>query len=556
MRNPNMKKTLYLLLLCIGAFFLHNTATNVDIMEARNYVTAYEMAHDGHWLVPTMNGELRLEKPPLPTWVAGAIECVAPDNLAAQRCAAGVMGCLWVLFFYLLARRLVDDDNYAFLSTIVFLTCYQIVLMGRTATWDVYCHAFMTGAIYFLTRAFYPSAGEGRRRVFLWYVLAGLCLGLSFMSKGPVSFYALLLPWLVATICCYRRPQLRGRRGALSLMLVVMLVVGAAWYVWVFTFHPEVSQAVVQKESGSWLNRHVRPWHYYWRYFSETGVWAILTLAALVAPYWRRHLRRRREYMLTLVWTLAALVLLSLMPEKKLRYVLPMMVPCALAVGLLLDHFRLGLRQDVWARRLFVTNGAVVSALTLVGAVGVPLYAWHTGLLSPFTAVVAGLLLLGVGVWMILATRQRRPVAFTMAVGALFLIAEALLMRPIAECFGNRARHSIAETRQVAALDGLPFYNSTREELRIELVYAAHRKIRPLDLHDAAAVRRALPCAIVTRRYAAEELPADVLQSVDTLHVGTYDDNKHPPGTKHYNELFHNHVTLLRPKAESADAPH
>lgn len=43
------------------------------------------MANDGHWMVPTMNGELRLEKPPLPTWVAGIVECFVPDNIAAQR---------------------------------------------------------------------------------------------------------------------------------------------------------------------------------------------------------------------------------------------------------------------------------------------------------------------------------------------------------------------------------------------------------------------------------------------------------------------------------------
>lgn len=546
-----MKHYLYILLLCLGAFFLHNAATNVDIMESRNIVTAREMVTDGNWMVPTMNGELRLEKPPLPTWVAGAIETVVPDSIAAQRCAAGLMGCLWVLFFYLFARRLLDDENYAFLSTIVFLTCYQIVLMGRTATWDIYCHAFMMGAIYYLSRAFYPRDGRKERHVGACFALAGLFLGLSFMSKGPVSFFALLLPWLVAALFTLRRPQLRGRWGSFSLMLGIMLAVSAAWYIYIYVCHPEASQAVVQKESGSWLNRNVRPWYYYWRYFTETGVWALLTLAALAVPYWKRRMRWRKEYLFTLVWTLAALVLLSCMPEKKMRYLLPMMVPCALSVGLILNHLRLNIRRDVWGRRLYVANGIVISLLTFCGAVALPVLSLTKDLLPLATAIIAALLLLAVSVWMLVSTLHLRPVTFTMSLGMLFFVAEALLMGAIASSLGNPGVHSIAETRNVEALDALPFYHNAKEELRIELVYAAHRKIRPLDLADTTAVSRALPCAIVTREYAAEELTPEILQKVDTLHIGFYDDNKHAPGTKHYNVLFHNCVTLLRAKADT-----
>lgn len=546
-----MKHYLFIFLLCIGAFFLHNAATSVDIMESRNLVTAREMVSDGNWMVPTMNGELRLEKPPLPTWVAAGIEKVLPDNIAAQRCAAGLMGCMWVLFFYLFARRLVDDDNYAFLSTIAFLTCYQIVLMGRTATWDIYCHAFMMGAIYFLARAFYPCESEKPRCAYKWYALAGIFLGLSFMSKGPVSFFALLLPYLAATLFAFQRPKMQNRWGAFSTMLVITLVVSAAWYVWIYLAHPEAAQAVAAKESGSWLNRNVRPWYYYWRYFTETGVWALLCLAFLAVPYWRKHLTWRRTYTFTLTWTLVALVLLSCMPEKKMRYLLPMMVPCALSVGLLLNHFRVNMSRDVWSRRLFLTNGVLMAVLTLGAAVALPVLSLTKDLLPIAIAVIAALLLLAVGVRMLVATLHHRPVPFAMSLGMLFFVAEALLMGTIAAGLGNPNAHSINETQQVKTLDGLPFYHNAQEELRIELVYAAHRKIRPLNLSDSTAVLHSLPCAIVTRGYAAEELPAEILSRVDTLHVGTYDDNKHAPGTKHYNVLFHNCVTLLRAKPDS-----
>lgn len=60
--------------------FINNRVVVPDIMEARNMVTAREMVHDGNWLVPTMNGDLRLEKPPLPTWLTAVAEMISPDN--------------------------------------------------------------------------------------------------------------------------------------------------------------------------------------------------------------------------------------------------------------------------------------------------------------------------------------------------------------------------------------------------------------------------------------------------------------------------------------------
>jgi hypothetical protein len=54
------------------SFFINLEAHDVDLMEARNFVTAREMAVEGHWLIPTMNGELRIAKPPLPSWITAA----------------------------------------------------------------------------------------------------------------------------------------------------------------------------------------------------------------------------------------------------------------------------------------------------------------------------------------------------------------------------------------------------------------------------------------------------------------------------------------------------
>ena len=49
--------------------FTHLDLLEVSIMEARNFISAREMISDGNWLLTTINGEPRYQKPPLPTMI-------------------------------------------------------------------------------------------------------------------------------------------------------------------------------------------------------------------------------------------------------------------------------------------------------------------------------------------------------------------------------------------------------------------------------------------------------------------------------------------------------
>ena len=100
MNKPN-KQVVMLIVVCFFTYIFHNGVLVPDIMESRNIVTAREMISDGNWLVPTMNDVLRLEKPPLPTWIAAVVELATPDNICAQRTMAGLAATMLVIFFFL-----------------------------------------------------------------------------------------------------------------------------------------------------------------------------------------------------------------------------------------------------------------------------------------------------------------------------------------------------------------------------------------------------------------------------------------------------------------------
>lgn len=318
---------LFIGIICFFTFFIHNPVIYPDIMESRNLVTAREMVEYNNWLVPTMNGDLRLEKPPLPTWVAAGMEFLSPDNILLQRAAAGIIATLLVFFLYFLSVKLTRSRLYGLMAALILCTSVNIILMGRTATWDIYCHSFMLGAIYFLFRGFEE---EGPR----WkdFIGAGVLMGLSFLGKGPVSFYALLLPFLISYFAIYR-PSVRKKGGPILIMVLLCLVISLWWPAYLYVYHRDMALYIADKESTAWLQHNVRPWYYYWKFFLESGIWSLFLLTALIWPYWKRRMSLKKEYALTVSWTLTILILLSFLPEKKSRYLLPILIPGAMVVA-------------------------------------------------------------------------------------------------------------------------------------------------------------------------------------------------------------------------------
>lgn len=530
-----------LAILCTTTFFIYNTALPADIMEVRNIITAREIIDNDSWLYPTLNGVLQLEKPPLPTWVAAAIEYISPDSLGAQRMAAGVMAVVWITFFYYVALYLSQRKDYALYSTIIFMTCYNVVQMGRTASWDIYCNAFMMAAIYFLMRGLYDDYFKERQRPWFYLPLAGLMMGLSFLSKGPVAFYAQLLPALIAALIFIRPLDVREKWKPLAAMVVICLVVSGWWYVYLLLNHHEEVMAFLSQHAY-WGTRIVRPWYYYWRFFCETGVWTALMLTALMIPFWNKRLPERRGYLIAVTWTLVALVLLSLIPEKRVRYLLPMMTPCSLAMGYVIIYFKDYCHKDRQAERLFLLNGVVMSVVTFTLPVLVFIFGYQRDSMHLDSYVGITLLIVLAGLWIARATMNRDARQLIFGVAALFAVICSFLLRPIANVFDNPDKNSI---HQISKLD-LPFYHKADEDLRIELIYSARHQIKPLDLSDEKAVEKAMPCVVITRDDITKSLSEGQLKKMRLEPLGRFDDNKHPKGNEHYTVDFINHATILR----------
>lgn len=538
------KEEWLLALVCCFSFFVNNHSLFPDIMESRNLVTAYEMAYDGNWLLPTMNGEWRLEKPPLPTWIAALVEIVFPDRIGMQRGMAGLFAVLLVIFSYKLARLIGGDRRFAFLSAIILCTCYSVALMGRTVSWDIYCHAFMMGAVYYLVKMF-------RQDTALWKnaCLAGMCMGLSFMSKGPISFYALLLPFGLAYGYIFGF-RLEGKIKAFLLVVGIGIFIAAWWYVYLYVYQENVLKAVIGKETSSWIYYNIRPWYYYWNFFLEAGVWSLLLITSLLLPIWSKADLRRKEYLFFLIWLAGTILLLSSFPEKKKRYLFPAMIPASYLMGYLLFAWenRLRLPEALKMDRLFFRTNTMVLAMVAMALPFVAYYLMYSpGHMSSLSLLVLSVMAL-LFLFCFLLAAQRLRVSFLLLGGVALFEVAAVFFPSISHLVNYSERRSIAELRQVEVLRDLPFYHNKKDRLRIELVYAARKKIRPLDVSCVDSVRHRLPCVLLTHGRVGEELPAALWEQADSTYLGCYDDNSWPPGSRRYSKSFIYHVTLLREK--------
>lgn len=546
MQNKRNFHVLLLIVICFFTFFIHNKVVYPDIMESRNLITAREMVEYNNWLVPTMNGTLRLEKPPLPTWVAGVIEWAAPDNIVLQRTAAGLMATLLVFFMYFLGVRMTRKPLYGFVSALVLCTSFNIILMGRTATWDIYCHSFMLGAIYFFFRAFESEGAHWRD-----FLLAGVFMGLSFLGKGPVSFYALLLPFLLCYFPVYR-PSLKGKALPLAAMVLLCLAISLWWPVYLYLYHRDMAMFVAAKESAAWLERNVRPWYYYWKFFLESGIWSLFLITALIWPYWKRKTALKKEYLLTVSWTFAILILLSFLPEKKTRYLLPILIPSAMVVAHVIFywHEKLAATKFLtgWDKVFFKVNTFLIASIVCCLPVGLYVYRFMLtgGGMGIIMFLLVAILLLSDAYILFRSALKIRPLHFLGGVVFLFFIVEAFLMPSVAALFNNPDMKSIKAVRDMENLRDVAFYYPEDEELRIELVYEAGRRILPWNV--ASDTLPVLPMVLVSAR-SAEEVLSDTLKSqVSMKLIGQFDDNHRKSGTKWHSDIFVRNVTLLEMK--------
>ncbi|TYA60442.1 ArnT family glycosyltransferase [Formosa maritima] len=307
---------------------------DVSIMEARNFITAREMVQDGNWLLTTINGEPRYQKPPLPTWLTAFSGMLfGLKSIYALRLPAILFVVLIGVFIFKISKITTDDISLSSRNAFIALTSFYIIGITIEAPWDIFTHGFMCVAIYHLILVFNKEKNYWKHTL-----LAGIFIGFSILCKGPISIYALLLPFLIAYGFTFKYKHVRAKAFSFVSILILALIIGGWWYLYVRFQDPETFNAITERETSNWSSYNVRPFYYYWSFFVQSGLWTIPAFISLLYPYLKSRVSYLKVYQFSLLWTLFAVVLLSIIPEKKSRYLMPVLIPLAINIGFYIDY--------------------------------------------------------------------------------------------------------------------------------------------------------------------------------------------------------------------------
>lgn len=426
---------LLIALSCIPLFIINLGELAVNIMEARNFITAREMLVDNNWLLTTINGEPRYQKPPLPTWLTAFSGAIFGLKVWALRLPAALSVILLSCFGYKLSLKLTSNRSLSLIGTFILLTSFYMLFAGRNGQWDIFTHAFMMPAIYFIYKLFNQDNGK-----YKYALIAALFLGASFMSKGPVSMYALFLPFLIAYGIVYKFKGLKARIVPLLLMLLLTVIISGWWYWYTYTFDPQAVQAITERETSNWTSYNVRPFYYYWSFFTQSGIWTIVAFVALLYPYLKNSVSDKKGYTFSFLWTLASVVLLSVIPEKKSRYLLPVLIPMAWNSAYYIDYLILEFKRiKDWKEKLPVYfNFGLIGTIGIAFGIGGYFYLQEalTGYWIWFILLSVVLFIIGFLIWKNLLKKEiqavfKYTVLFVMAILCFGLpMAKTLTINP------------------------------------------------------------------------------------------------------------------------------
>ncbi len=231
-----MKWKQYALVVLLSAvvFYANLGGYSISILdEAKNSTCAMEMREAGQPFLPTFNGELRTDKPPLHYYLMGTAYSWFGYTPFAARFFSAMMGVLTILLTFFITDRLLNNKT-AWITTIILLASIHLSLQFQLAVPDPYLIFLVDVGLF----GFAMFASTSRKRyLYIMYV----ALALAVLAKGPVAVGLpgiIFLTYLIITkqLNWYYLKSLAIPQGVVITLLIVLPIYyqlhiqsGGAW---------------------------------------------------------------------------------------------------------------------------------------------------------------------------------------------------------------------------------------------------------------------------------------------------------------------------------------
>ncbi len=191
--------------------------------EVKNAQCAKEMLLSDNWIVPTFNGELRTDKPPLHYYFIMVGYQIFGFNPLGARFFSAIFGTLTILSTFIITKKYVNEKA-AKVAAVVLLSSIGFVAEYHLSVPDPYLIFFLTGALF---SYFHYTKSKKNLYLYLMY----MAMGFAFLTKGPIG---VLFPILGIFFYMLAKKQLKVRNiKKLKIFwgVIIILIISLPWYV-------------------------------------------------------------------------------------------------------------------------------------------------------------------------------------------------------------------------------------------------------------------------------------------------------------------------------------
>jgi 4-amino-4-deoxy-L-arabinose transferase-like glycosyltransferase len=341
----------------------------LDNHECLVSVTTREMLANNNWIIPTFNGEIRLQKTPLSYWLVASVAKVtgAVDEFSTRLPSAvfAVLSAMAILYFT--SQWL--DFPIAILSAAVWISSLGFIRYSHNGRPEMVLCAMVSISML----SFYAAMeSKTRRRQICYMLVFWLSFSLGMLAKGPAPLALLAPPIFLYFVVFKQWNKIKLCLPVIGTILFLIIVLP-----WLFMIAEKTtgSMAFWKREfldrfTGDFASGHKPFWYYLQIVFLFAAPFSFFVFYAVAAPFYSIWERKRPVMWYLWLWFVGQVAIMSISGGKRQHYILPAMPAfCILTAIFLYDMifeqrvFNLKQVKSLFIGHIIVTLAATVGLL-------------------------------------------------------------------------------------------------------------------------------------------------------------------------------------------------
>jgi 4-amino-4-deoxy-L-arabinose transferase-like glycosyltransferase len=316
-----------------------------DYDQAKQAFTSFEMVKEGHWLYQHTPHERVATKPPLVGWISAALFAVTRSWEVAWRLPSLFAALALAIVLFRTA-----NDAYGRSAAVIAVGAFGLNLLSPRLATLVRTDMPLALVIFLIGLRIWQKIRDGDE----WQLRDQICifvlLTAAMLIKGPIV-YAFLLPGIAISAVAFALWGPRAPRTARRLQVwpgwwpwLASLAIFILWVAGGIRFQPGFYEEVVMREFvgrfGETIHRPQPLLFYLPHLLHKFAPWSVLMIGiaavGLQSRKWRVRSAFREmspETFWLLCWSVGGLIVMSLIPSKRVDRIFPVIPPLCLLVA-------------------------------------------------------------------------------------------------------------------------------------------------------------------------------------------------------------------------------